>query len=99
MIELVGAAEDAQGAASYRFPLDEPEHPADPEVLRRHVLALCADAAGLGLGVFGRALRSTPVPLELASIVTLIDGEIRLRRILEAHLGNDWPARVSAFWP
>jgi cation-transporting ATPase I len=70
-----------------RFPHDEPEHPADPELLRRHVLALGADAAGLGLGLFGRALRSTPLPVELASIVSMIDNQARLRRLLEENLG------------
>ncbi|HEY2303507.1 MAG TPA: HAD-IC family P-type ATPase [Acidimicrobiales bacterium] len=88
MIDLIESVETVHGAAAEGFPLDEPEHPADPGALRRHVVAICADTAGLGLGLFGRALRSTPVPVELASIVTLIDGEVRLRRILEASLGT-----------
>src|SRR5579859_4756575 len=46
-----------------------------------------ADAAGLGLGLFGRVLRSTPLPVELAAIVTMIDNQVHLRRLLEEHLG------------
>jgi cation-transporting P-type ATPase I len=88
VIDVVEAVEQIHGAATHRFPLDEPEHPADPQLFRRHLVALCADAAGLGLGVFGRALRSTPLPVELASIASLIDNQVRLRQLLESHLGN-----------
>ena len=66
VISVSEAVEEAHGTAGYHLPHDEPEHPADPELLRRHLTALSADAAGLGLGLFGRALRSTPLPVELA---------------------------------
>ena len=36
VIKVVDAVEQAHGAAVHRFPHDEPEHPADPELLRRH---------------------------------------------------------------
>jgi len=76
------------GVAQERFSLDGPEHPGDKEPVVRHVLALGADVAGLSLGVVGRVLRATPLPVEVASVVTLIDNEPRLRHMLESHLGT-----------
>lgn len=57
---------------------------------RRQLAALGADLAGLGLSVFGGVLRLTPLPVEAASVFTVIDNEPRLRRVLEAALGEEW---------
>ncbi len=88
VIEAIEEAEAGAGVAESRFPVDAPEHPADHEGVTRHLLALSADIAGLGLVGFGRLLRSTPLPVEAAAIVTLIDNEPRLRRFLESHIGT-----------
>lgn len=55
---------------------------------RRHLLALGADCAGLGLGLVAEVLRLPPLPVEIASIFTVIDNEPRLRRRCEAILGD-----------
>jgi len=89
--ELVGVIEGVEfdfGVADTRFPVDGAEHPGDREPVVRHVLALGADIAGLGLGVVGRVLRATPLPVEVASVVTIIDNEPRIRHLLESHLGT-----------
>lgn len=88
LIDALVDVEAACGVAAERFPLDPPEHPGDREPLVRHALALGADTAGLGLGVVGRVLQATPLPVEVASIVTLIDNEPRIRHFLESHLGT-----------
>ncbi|MGI8493097.1 MAG: HAD-IC family P-type ATPase [Acidimicrobiales bacterium] len=88
LIDAVEKAEECAGVGRERFALDLPESPADREPIRRHWLALGADVAGLGLAGLGRLLRSTPFPVEAASVVTLIDNEPRLRRFLESRLGS-----------
>ncbi|MDQ2728694.1 MAG: cation-translocating P-type ATPase [Actinomycetota bacterium] len=88
LVEAIEAVEADYGVERCRFPLDASEHPGDREPLVRHALALSADVAGLGLGVVGRVLRATPLPVEAASMVTLIDNEPRIRHFLEAHLGT-----------
>ncbi|MGC8513634.1 MAG: HAD-IC family P-type ATPase [Acidimicrobiales bacterium] len=64
------------------------EHPGDREVVRRHALALGADVLGLGFGTLGRLLRVKPLPVELASLATVIDSEPRIRHMLESYLGQ-----------
>jgi cation-transporting ATPase I len=89
--QLVGVVEEVElacGVDEVRFPLGGAEHPGDREPVVRHALALSADLAGLGLGVVGRALRATPLPVEVASIVTIVDNEPRIRHVLESHLGT-----------
>lgn len=87
-IEAVEAVEAVYGVSACRFPLDASEHPGDREPLVRHALALGADVAGLGLGVVGRVLRATPLPVEAASVASVIDNEPRIRHFLESHLGT-----------
>ncbi len=87
MVAVVAAVEEVHGTAGERFPHDRPEHPADVEPLRRTLLALGADVAGLGLGVVGQLLRATPLPVELASLLALVDNQPRVRHLLERHLG------------
>ena len=52
------------------------------------LIALGADVVGLGASVFGQLLRATPFPVELASLVSLVDNEPRLRGFMEQHLGT-----------
>ncbi|HET9691971.1 MAG TPA: HAD-IC family P-type ATPase [Acidimicrobiales bacterium] len=89
--EVVAALEEvevAAGVGDARFSYERPEHPGDAEVLRRDLAALVADAAGLGIGVSGRLLRATPLPVEAASLVSLVDNEPRLRQLIDGRLGT-----------
>jgi cation-transporting ATPase I len=87
VLAALEAAESAGGVGTHRFAIDRPEHPGDDEAVLRQLLAFCADVAGLGVGVGGRLLQATPLPTELASLVSLVDYEPRLRHFFEAHFG------------
>jgi cation-transporting ATPase I len=87
LLEMIEGIEEGHEVADDRFPHERPEHPGDFEPLRRDAIALGADVVGLGVSVFGQVLRATPFPVELASVVSLIDHEPRLRGFFEHHLG------------
>lgn len=87
LLEVIEGIEETHEVADDRFPHERPEHPGDFEPLRRDAIALGADVVGLGASVFGQVLRATPFPVELASLVSLVDHEPRLRGFLEHHLG------------
>ncbi|MCK9929056.1 HAD-IC family P-type ATPase [Frankia sp. Mgl5] len=57
--------------------------------VRRSGMALAADAAALALASVGRLSRWASLPAELASLVTLVDTQPRLRCQLERVLGQD----------
>jgi cation-transporting ATPase I len=89
--ELIGVIEGVEGTygvGQNRFAVDGDEYPGDREPITRHVLALGADVAGLGLGVVGRVLQATPLPVEVASVVSLLDNEPRIRHLIESHFGT-----------
>src|SRR5947207_377490 len=81
-------AESAHVVAEIPLPLDRPEDPGDIAPIRRALSGLAAHAAGLGLGVFGVVLRATPFPVELASLVTLLDTQPKLRHVFESRVGG-----------
>lgn len=87
LIEVIEGIEEAHDIGDERFPHERPEHPGDLGPLRRDTIALAADVLGLGASVFGQVLRATPFPIELASLVSLVDTEPHLRGFLEQHLG------------
>ncbi|MDQ6697761.1 MAG: HAD-IC family P-type ATPase [Actinomycetota bacterium] len=87
LVTVVEGVEEAHQVHRERFSFDRPDHPGDREPFARAMTALVADGAGMALGVFGSVLRSTPLPVELASVITLIDSEPRLRRLVENALG------------
>lgn len=87
LVDLVAEIEEAHEVHEERFGLDREEHPADRLGSRRALIALAADAAGVGVSVAGTILRLSPVPIELASAVSLVDGIPRLRHVLEERLG------------
>lgn len=87
LIDVVSQIEEAHEVAEERFGLDREEHPADRLGTRRALIALAADAAGIGVSVAGTVLRLSPVPIELASAVSLVDGIPRVRHLLEDRLG------------
>ena len=89
--QLIGAVESVEvacGVGDARFDVDAAGHPGDREPVVRNVVALGADVAGLGLGVVGRVLRATPLPVEAASVVGVVDNEPRIRYFLESHVGT-----------
>ena len=87
LVDVVEAVEEAHGVHDERFGHDRPDHPADHVLSQRALAEVIADTAGLGLSVFGSVLRMSPLPVEVAGVVSLIDGSPRLRRILEERLG------------
>jgi cation-transporting ATPase I len=87
LVEVIEAVEAANGLADERFPHDRPEHPADVEPLRRQLLAVGANVAGLGLSLVGRLVRANPLLGEAASVVSLVEATPALRRPLETWLG------------
>ena len=88
LVEVIEGIEEAHGLASERFPHHRPEHPADIEALQRHMYAIGADIAGLGLGLAGRAIRPGQLLAGVASVVSLADATPAFRRSLESRLGH-----------
>ncbi len=87
LVDVVDGVEEAHDVHDERFPHDQPEHPGDFEPIRRNLIAIGADVAGLGTSVAGMLLQLSPFPVELASIVSLADSEPRIRHFLEDRLG------------
>ncbi len=87
LVDVVEGVEEAHHLQEERFPHERPEHPGDVEPLRRQAIAIGADVVALGGSVFGQALRATPIPAELGSVVSLVENEPRVRRFLEQHIG------------
>lgn len=87
LVDLVSEIEEAHDVHEERFGLDREEHPADRIGTRRALIALVADAAGIGMSAAGAMLRLSPLPVELASVVSLLDGIPRVRHLLEERLG------------
>ena len=87
LVAVVEAVEEDLEVSRETFPHERPEHPGDIEPIRRNAVALGADAIALGAVVFGQVLQWTPFPTELASIVSLVENEPRLRHALEHRVG------------
>lgn len=88
LIEVVESVEEAHGVHQERFPHERPEHPGDDEPLHRATLALGADVVGLGLSIFGSVLQATPIPAEITAVLSLVDSQPRVRRLLEHTVGR-----------
>ena len=87
LVDVVEAVEEAHDVDDERFPHGRPEHPGDVEPLRRQAISVAADVAALGGSVLGQFLRAAPVPVELGSLVSLVENEPRVRGFLEHHVG------------
>jgi cation-transporting ATPase I len=87
LLNVIEGVEEAHDVHKERFSHNQPEHPGDLEPIRRNLVAIGADVAGLGASVVGQLLRFSPFPAELASIVSLAESEPRIRHFLEDHLG------------
>jgi len=84
--DLVGAldgVEEAHGLLGEEFPADLPDHPADERPIRRGVVALVADGAGVGIGMAARFMRLPRLPIEVASAVPALDSLAPIRRMIE----------------
>jgi cation-transporting P-type ATPase I len=85
----VSAAERELGVDGLPFPSAHPEHyPGDLEPVLRSVVELGIDVAGLGAAAFGRRLGvpMLPIDLDLAAIISAVEGIPRLRKALERTL-------------
>jgi len=80
--------EEAHGLLEEEFPADLPDHPADEGPIRRGVVALVADGAGVGMGMAARILRLPRLPIEVASAVPALDSLAPIRRMIEARPGT-----------
>lgn len=63
--------------------------PGDGIVLAGRVLSLGLDTAGLAVALAGRALRVPRIPGAAVAVVTLVDTQPRVRRMVERRLGAD----------
>lgn len=88
LVSVVEDVEAAHDAHDERFPHDRPDHPSDAEPITRHLAALVADAAGLGVATVGQALRLNRLPAEVPGVLSLLDSQPRVRRFLEDRLGR-----------
>jgi hypothetical protein len=82
IVEEVERAHDLGGAEA-----DPVEHPGAESAVGRAVTALAADGVALSLVGVGWLVRATPIPIELASIVTVLDTQPRARAKVERTLG------------
>ncbi|MGY2060457.1 hypothetical protein ACW9HQ_36815, partial [Nocardia gipuzkoensis] len=64
------------------------EHPSDAEPVLTSALQLAGDVIGLGTALAGRALPGPPPADTFRAAVSLIDGQPRLRRLVEDRLGR-----------
>jgi cation-transporting ATPase I len=62
--------------------------PTDRGRVDQALWALTANAAGLVLSSAGAAVRLTPIPVELAALITAVDAQPRVRQLLEAVVGR-----------
>ncbi len=62
--------------------------PGDGVVLATRAVTVAANAAGLGIALTGRALRLPPGPSVVQSVVTLVDYQPALRRLLVGTIGG-----------
>ncbi|MDX6345334.1 MAG: cation-transporting P-type ATPase [Streptomyces sp.] len=83
LIDVVEAVEETHGADG---PL--PSHPVSSELAGRAAWALATQAAALPFAVAGRLVSMSPLPVELASVITIIDTQPRLRRLVENAVGK-----------
>jgi cation-transporting P-type ATPase I len=88
VVRLVREAEAAETERTGTCPpRDAPAHPADADDLLRNAVTIAADALGVWLALIGRLARITPIPIELGSLVSLVENQPRVRALLERRLG------------
>jgi magnesium-transporting ATPase (P-type) len=83
LVEAVEAVEDKHGLNG---PL--PEHPLSAAPAQRAALALAMQLAALPVATAASLSRYTPIPAGLASLVTVVDAQPRLLRLVETVVGR-----------
>ena len=84
VLEVVEGVEEAHHAADEPLPV----HPASPETAERAAWSAAGQLAALPFAVAGRLLRISPLRPEIASLVTIVDTQPRLRRIVASMVGE-----------
>jgi cation-transporting P-type ATPase I len=84
VVEQVERAHDTEKRASARSRMGLPD---DPVRLSRESLALMADGVALGCALTGRLARVARLPVEFASVFSVVDSQPRLRRTVESIVG------------
>lgn len=89
VVAVIERAERESGVDRVGFARSGPEHPADVEPIARDFLALGADVVGLGFGLIGTARRFSPLPIEIdvAALISLVEGAPRIRHVVEHRVG------------
>lgn len=87
LVSVVEDVEDAHDLAEERFPHGRADYPGDSEPLQRHLFAVAADTVGFGVAAAAQALHVVGIPAEIPGIVSLLEGQPRVRRFLEDRIG------------
>ena len=87
---VVERVEAECGVADSGFRTEGPDHPADVEPIVRDFVALGGDVVGLGLGLVGRVRRFRPLPIEIdvAALVSVVEGAPRVRHLVERRISS-----------
>lgn len=83
VVRLVDEAEDRTDAGHHL----RPEHPADHEPAVHLLLEIGTDVVALSLTAWTALLRFAPVPVELASAITFVESQTRVRAGLSRRIG------------
>jgi cation-transporting P-type ATPase I len=93
LVTVVEAAEKAYGArrghgqpSSWDDP-NRADHPADVEPVHQAIAALVGDGLGLGFSLMARAVRAPALPIELGSVVSVVETHPWLRQRLVGAIG------------
>lgn len=88
LVETIETVEEAHDALDERFPHDRPDHPADREPIQRHLIAIGADVAALGLATTLQLANGIGIPTEIPGAIAFVDTQPRVRRLLESKIGR-----------
>lgn len=86
LVNLVEAVEDAHAPKDGRRQ-PRPD-PTGDQAAARAITAIVADVAGLTVGGAARLLKLSPLPAEVASVMTFLEFQPRLRAVVERALGR-----------
>ena len=70
-VDVIVDVERRLGLSGTRFPVDRPEHPADPTPILREAVAVAAGAVATGVAVAGRLARVVAVPAEVSGAIAV----------------------------
>lgn len=84
LMDIVEDIEELHGVTEHPLP----SHPVSPEPTGRAAWAMASQAAALPLALVGRLVSMAPVPVELASLISVVDTNPRLRRMVVRAVGD-----------